>query len=253
MTAMRARRRRPKNKAPCKGYRWACICRYYRLRVQPAEGAPVMTAMRARCLAGSGLREAFEAHLDVAGHVLALSWSTPTGSCQAQGGSPVLPQDWSFAEVQRAPTRMPARGPTLHPSRPAFSGRCPAPHPGHASQDQVDGKYMQAAATFQGRSAGPCPCPHSPGKVDQGACAPLSLLLQWTLLLSKQDLQLQTFPVWSAWCLLDNVALSWGAAQHQNNSRVVVQPRFPWSFNALSRQLEHPCLDLSQCLCCAKA
>ena len=82
-----------------------------------------MTAMRARCLAGSGLQEAFEAHLDVSGHILALGWSTPTGSCQAQAASPSLHPDWAFAEVQRVPTRMPARGPSLHPSRPAFSGR----------------------------------------------------------------------------------------------------------------------------------
>ena len=105
-----------------------------------------MTGMRARCLAGSGLREAFEAHLDVAGHILALSWSTPTGSCQAQGSFPVLPQDWSFAEVQRAPTRMPARGPSLHPSRPAFSGQCHAPDPGHASQDHAIRRHMHTDA-----------------------------------------------------------------------------------------------------------
>ncbi len=81
-----------------------------------------MTAIKARCLAGSGMLEAFEAHLDVSGHVIALGWSTPTGSCQAPAASAALPADWSIAEVQRVPTRMPARGPSLHPSRPAFSG-----------------------------------------------------------------------------------------------------------------------------------
>ncbi|KAK9867197.1 hypothetical protein WJX84_000174 [Apatococcus fuscideae] len=123
---------------------------YYRLRVQPSEGAPIMTAMRARCLAGSGLREAFEAHLDTSGHVVALSWSTPTGSCQAQGGAPALPQGWSFAEVQRVPTRMPARGPSLHPARPAFSDPAQAmPEP------QFLGEDLQGAGGVSGKAAGP--------------------------------------------------------------------------------------------------
>ncbi|KAK9833865.1 hypothetical protein WJX74_008280 [Apatococcus lobatus] len=113
---------------------------YYRLRVQPAEGVAVMASMRARCLAVSQLQEAFEAHLDVSGHILALSWSTPTGSCQAQATSPVLPPDWAFAEVQRVPTRMPARGPILHPSRPAFSdpGQ-PNPGPQFLSEEAQEG------------------------------------------------------------------------------------------------------------------